>query len=111
MRAIIARTAEHRDAGVIEAGARRRPATTATIMFGHVDRPEHWLAICCHIRNLQTRTGGFTEFVPLPFVHMEAPMHLMGASRIGPTWRETLLMHAWRRLVLNPVIASSRPPG
>jgi FO synthase len=80
--------------------------TTATIMFGHVDRPEHWARHLLCIRDLQAHTGGFTEFVPLPFVHMEAPMHLMGASRLGPTWREALLMHAVSRLVLNPLIAN-----
>jgi FO synthase len=80
--------------------------TTATIMFGHVERPRHWARHLLSIRDLQVRTGGFTEFVPLPFVHMEAPMNLMGASRIGPTWRETLLMHAVARLVLNPVLAN-----
>jgi FO synthase len=80
--------------------------TTATIMFGHVERPEHWARHLLHIRDLQARTGGFTEFVPLPFVHMEAPMHLMGACRIGPTWREALLMHAVARLVLDPLIAN-----
>jgi FO synthase len=56
------------------------------------------------IRRLQQRTGGFTEFVPLPFVHMEAPIFFKGQSRSGPTWRETVLMHAIARLVLNPVL-------
>jgi len=91
---------------VIEAAHHVGLRTTATIMFGHVDRPAHWARHLLHIHDLQVRTGGFTEFVPLPFVHMEAPMHLMGASRIGPTWREALLMHAVARLVLNPVIAN-----
>jgi FO synthase len=80
--------------------------TTATIMFGHVERVQHWARHLLSIRDLQARTGGFTEFVPLPFVHMEAPMNLMGASRTGPTWRETLLMHAVARLVLNPVLSN-----
>ena len=61
---------------------------------------------CLRIRDLQARTGGFTEFVPLPFVHMEAPMHLKGLSRPGPTWRETVLIHAVSRLVLNPLLAN-----
>src|SRR6185436_10696201 len=78
--------------------------TTATIMFGHVDRPEHWARHLLHIRDLQARTGGITEFVPLPFVHMEAPMSLKGLARTGPTWRDTLLIHAVARLVLNPLI-------
>ncbi|MEX2469041.1 MAG: CofH family radical SAM protein, partial [Pseudohongiellaceae bacterium] len=61
--------------------------TTATIMFGHVDRAEHWAAHLLAIRALQARTGGFTEFVPLPYVHMEAPMYLRGLSRRGPSFR------------------------
>jgi FO synthase len=78
--------------------------TTATIMFGHIETAESWAMHILHIRDLQERTGGFTEFVPLPFVHMEAPMHLKGLSRKGPTWRETRLMHAVARLVLHPLI-------
>ena len=57
--------------------------TTATIMYGHVERPEHWARHLLRIRNLQKETGGFTEFVPLPFVHMEAPMYLKGRARKG----------------------------
>ena len=56
------------------------------------------------MRDLQERTGGITEFVPLPFVHMEAPMFLKEGARRGPTWRETLLMHAVARLALHPLI-------
>jgi FO synthase len=78
--------------------------TTATIMFGHVDRPRHWARHIRRIRALQEETGGFTEFVPLPFVHMEAPIWLRGQSRPGPTFRETILMHAVARLALHPVI-------
>lgn len=78
--------------------------STATIMFGHVDRPRHWANHLLHIRELQIRTGGFTEFVPLPFVHMEAPMYRRGESRMGPTWREAVLMHAVSRLALHPHI-------
>ena len=78
--------------------------TTATIMFGHVEAPRSWAWHLVEIRELQRRTGGFTEFVPLPFVHMEAPMFLRGEARKGPTWRETLLMHAVARLVLHPLI-------
>lgn len=78
--------------------------TTATIMFGHIDRPEHWARHLIRIRDLQERTGGFTEFVPLPFVHMEAPLYLKGQARKGPTFRETVLMHAVARLALNPVL-------
>jgi len=78
--------------------------STATIMFGHVDGPEHWAAHLLHIRALQQRTGGFTEFVPLPFVPMEAPMYLRGQSRRGPTFREAVLMHAVPRLVFHGLI-------
>ncbi|MGC6327937.1 5-amino-6-(D-ribitylamino)uracil--L-tyrosine 4-hydroxyphenyl transferase CofH [Rhizorhabdus sp. FW153] len=78
--------------------------STATIMFGHVDRYEHWARHLIRVRALQTETGGFTEFVPLPFVHMEAPIWRKGLARSGPTWRETLLMHAIARIVLHPVI-------
>jgi len=78
--------------------------TTATIMYGHVDRYEHWARHLLRIRALQSRTGGFTEFVPLPFVHMEAPLYLKGRARRGPTFREAVLMHAVARLALNPVI-------
>lgn len=78
--------------------------TTATIMYGHVEKLEHWARHLLRIRNLQKKTGGFTEFVPLPFVHMEAPMYLKGNARTGPTFREALLMHAVARLTLSPWI-------
>jgi FO synthase len=80
--------------------------STATIMFGHVDHPRHWARHLLRIRALQARTGGFTELVPLPFVHMEAPIYLKGGARRGPTHREALLMHAIARLVLHPHIAN-----
>ena len=80
--------------------------TTATIMFGHVDRPIHWARHLLRLRALQARTGGFTELVPLPFVHMEAPIYLKGRARMGPTYREALLMHAVARLVLHPHITN-----
>jgi FO synthase len=80
--------------------------TTATIMFGHVEEPRAWARHLLEIRDLQERTGGITEFVPLPFVHMEAPIYLKGRSRRGPTWRETLLMHALARLVLHPLVTN-----
>lgn len=80
--------------------------TTATIMFGHVDTPRHWARHLLHIRSLQQKTGGFTEFVPLPFVHMEAPIALKGRTRRGPTFREVLLMHAVARLALHPVLTN-----
>jgi len=78
--------------------------TTSTIMFGHLESPRHWAVHLLRLRQLQERTGGITEFVPLPFVHMEAPLFYRGQSRLGPTYRETLLMHAVARLALNPVI-------
>ncbi len=80
--------------------------TTATIMFGHVERPVHWARHLLAVRDLQERTGGFTEFVPLPFVHMEAPLYARGGTRKGPTWREIRLMHAVARLALHPLIAN-----
>ena len=80
--------------------------TTATIMFGHIDRPVHWARHLLRLRALQKKTGGFTELVPLPFVHMEAPIYLKGRARMGPTYRETLLMHAVARLVLHPHITN-----
>ena len=80
--------------------------STATIMFGHVDGYRHWARHLLRIRALQERTGGFTEFVPLPFVHMEAPIYLKGRARKGPTFREAVLMHAVARLALDPVIAN-----
>jgi FO synthase len=91
---------------VVETAHRTGLRTTATIMFGHVEGLRSWAAHLLHIRDLQERTGGLTEFVPLPFVHMEAPMYLRGQSRKGPTWRETLLMHAVARLVLHPLVTN-----
>ncbi|HTW38633.1 MAG TPA: 5-amino-6-(D-ribitylamino)uracil--L-tyrosine 4-hydroxyphenyl transferase CofH [Steroidobacteraceae bacterium] len=76
--------------------------STATIMFGHVDQPLHWARHLERLRQLQERTGGFTEFVPLPFVHMEAPLWRKGLARPGPTFREAVLMHAIARLALHP---------
>ncbi len=80
--------------------------STATIMYGHVERPVHWARHLIRLRNLQRETGGITEFVPLPFVHMEAPIYLKGGARKGPTWREAVLMHAVGRLALHPWIAN-----
>lgn len=91
---------------VVETAHRVGLKTTSTIMFGHIERPRSWARHLLHLRDLQERTGGITEFVPLPFVHMEAPMYLRGKSRKGPTWRETLLMHAVPRLVLHPLVAN-----
>lgn len=89
---------------VIEAAHRIGLRTTSTIMFGHVEHPGHWADHLLHLRELQERTGGITEFVPLPFVHMEAPLWRKGLSRSGPTFREAVLMHAVGRLALFPHI-------
>jgi len=78
--------------------------STSTIMFGHLETPRYWARHLLAIRSLQQETGGFTEFVPLPFVHMEAPMYRRGLARPGPTWREVVLMHAIARIVLGPVL-------
>ena len=78
--------------------------TTATIMFGHMEGLVHWARHLLRIRTLQAATGGFTEFVPLPFVHMEAPIYRKGRARRGPTFREAVLMHAVARLALHPLI-------
>ncbi len=91
---------------VMETAHRVGLRSTATIMFGHVEKPVHWARHLMRIRALQERTGGFTEFVPLPYVHMEAPMHRKGLSRRGPTFREAVLMHAVSRLALHPVLAN-----
>ena len=89
---------------VMEAAHNAGLRSTVTIMYGHVERYEHWARHLLRIRALQQRTGGFTEFVPLPFVPMETPISLKGRARLGPTWREAVLMHAVARLALHPVI-------
>ena len=80
--------------------------TTSTIMYGHVEGPEHWARHLMRLRRLQARTGGITEFVPLPFVPMETPLYRHGRSRSGPTFREAVLMHAVARLALHPLITN-----
>jgi FO synthase len=80
--------------------------STSTIMFGHVDGPRHWARHLLRLREQQQRSGGFTEFVPLPFVHMEAPIYLKGRARPGPTFREAVLLHAVARLALHPWITN-----
>ncbi|HUD27400.1 MAG TPA: 5-amino-6-(D-ribitylamino)uracil--L-tyrosine 4-hydroxyphenyl transferase CofH [Novosphingobium sp.] len=80
--------------------------TTSTIMFGHLENPRHWARHLTELRNLQLDTGGITEFVPLPLVHMEAPFYRKGQSRKGPTWRESVMMHAVARLALHGAIGS-----
>ncbi len=78
--------------------------TTSTIMYGHVETSLAWARHLLALRDLQVETGGFTEFVPLPFVHMEAPMYRHGRARKGPTFREAVIMHSVARLVLHPAI-------
>jgi FO synthase len=80
--------------------------TTSTIMFGHMETPTHWARHLLRVREQQAASGGFTEFVPLPFVHMEAPLFRRGQARPGPTYREAVLMHAVARLVLHPLITN-----
>jgi FO synthase len=87
---------------VHEAAHRAGLRSNVTIMFGHVDGPRHWAHHLLAVRELQRDTGGFTEFVPLPFVHMEAPLYLRGGARRGPTFGELLGMHAVGRIALHP---------
>jgi FO synthase len=77
-----------------------------TLMFGHVDRPRNWARHLVAVREQQRASGGFTEFVPLPFVPMEAPIYLKGRARRGPTFAEALLMHAVGRIALHPWIVN-----
>ncbi len=92
--------------GVLRAAHKLGLRTTSTIMFGHVETASSWARHLLRLRDLQQETGGITEFVPLPFVHMEAPMYLRGLSRRGPTVREAVLMHAVSRLALHPLITN-----
>ena len=80
--------------------------SNATIMFGHADGPRAWARHLLRVRELQRETGGLTEFVPLPFVHMEAPIALKGLARRGPTFGEVLLVHAVARLALHPWVTN-----
>jgi FO synthase len=78
--------------------------TTSTMMYGHVDHPGHWVDHLRVLRDIQERTGGFTEFVPLPFVHHNAPLYLAGAARPGPTGRDNRAVHAMARLMLHGAV-------
>jgi FO synthase len=78
--------------------------STSTLMFGHIDDPASWANHLEVIRAIQRRTGGFTEFVPLPFVHMGSPIYLRGKSRPGPTWDEIVLVHAVARIAFDGLI-------
>ncbi|MFV1991161.1 MAG: 5-amino-6-(D-ribitylamino)uracil--L-tyrosine 4-hydroxyphenyl transferase CofH, partial [Acidimicrobiales bacterium] len=75
--------------------------SNVTIMFGSIEQPVHWARHMVRTRELQKETGGFTEFVPLPFVHMATPMYLQRKSRRGPTFRENLLMHSVGRIAYH----------
>ena len=79
-------------------------ASNITIMFGSIEHPEHWVRHLLACRDLQKETGGFTEFVGLPFVHMASPIYLQRKARRGPTFRETLLMHAVARIAYHGLI-------
>ncbi len=81
-------------------------STTATIMYGHVDQPVNWARHLIRVRDLQIETGGFTEFVPLPFVASESPVYLKGRARRGPSFREAVLMHAIARIVFHRYISN-----
>ncbi len=91
---------------VHDAAHRAGLRSNVTMMFGHVDGPRNWARHLLLAREQQRRSAGFTEFVPLPFVHMEAPMWLRGQARSGPTFGETLLVHAVARLALHPWITN-----
>ena len=91
---------------VHDAAHRAGLRSNVTIMFGHVERPVHWARHLLRAREQQARSGGFTEFVPLPFVPMEAPIYLQGRARRGPTFGEALLLHAVARLALHPSITN-----
>ncbi|HJR93950.1 MAG TPA: 5-amino-6-(D-ribitylamino)uracil--L-tyrosine 4-hydroxyphenyl transferase CofH [Gaiellaceae bacterium] len=80
--------------------------SNVTLMFGHADTLRSWVRHLLRAREQQLRSGGFTEFVPLPFVPMEAPIYLQGRARRGPTFRETLLVHAVARIALHPEITN-----
>jgi len=75
--------------------------SSATMMYGHVDHPRHWLGHFRVLARVQDRTGGFTEFVGLPFVHQNAPIYLAGIARAGATWRENRAVHAMARILLH----------
>jgi FO synthase len=78
--------------------------TTSTMMYGHVDQPAHWVQHLKVIADIQRSTGGFTEFVPLPFVHQSSPIYLAGVARPGPTARDNRAVHAMARIMLHGLI-------
>jgi FO synthase len=78
--------------------------TTSTMMYGHVDHPGHWVKHIQVLAHIQRETGGFTEFVPLPFVHQSSPIYLAGVARPGPTARDNRAVHALARIMLHGLI-------
>ena len=78
--------------------------SSATMMYGHVDQPHHWVAHLRLLAEMQGRTGGFTEFVPLPFIHQNSPVYLAGVARPGPTTRDNRAVHAMARIMLHGAI-------
>lgn len=80
--------------------------SSSTMMYGHVDSPRHWVAHLNVLRGIQDRTGGFTEFVPLPFVHQSSPLYLSGGARPGPSHRDNRAVHALARIMLHGRIAN-----
>ena len=78
--------------------------TTSTMMYGHVDHPGHWVNHLRTLAGIQRQTGGFTEFVPLPFVHQSSPIYLAGVARPGPTVRDNRVVHAMARILLHGLI-------
>nr|WP_296773827.1 bifunctional FO biosynthesis protein CofGH [Rhodococcus sp. (in: high G+C Gram-positive bacteria)] len=80
--------------------------SSSTMMYGHVDNPSHWVGHMNVLKSIQDKTGGFTEFVPLPFVHQSSPLYLAGASRPGPTNRDNRAVHALARIMLHGRIDS-----
>lgn len=80
--------------------------SSSTMMYGHVDTPAHWVGHLNVLRGIQDRTGGFTEFVPLPFVHQSSPLYLAGAARPGPTHRDNRAVHALARIMLHGRISN-----
>jgi len=96
------RTAQWAEVMIIAHGLGLR--STATIMFGHIDSPANWANHFEVLRQIQRRTGGITEIVPLPFVHMGAPIYLRGDARPGPTWDEVVLMHSVARIAFDGLV-------
>jgi FO synthase len=86
---------------VVSTAHRLEIPSTATMMYGHVDEPRHWVAHLQLLARLQDETGGFTEFVPLPFVHQSSPIYLAGVARPGPTPRDNRAVHAMARVLLH----------